>query len=34
MAKRIEKNERIKRDYIFFLEETTGLDEKSTDKVN
>jgi integrase len=33
MAKRIEQNERAKRDYVFFLEETEGLDEKSTDKV-
>lgn len=33
MAKRIEENERQKRDYVFFLEETDGLDEKSTDKV-
>ncbi|EPX80255.1 tyrosine-type recombinase/integrase [Litoreibacter arenae] len=33
MAKRVEQNERTKRDYIFFLEETEGLDEKSTDKV-
>ena len=33
MAKRVEQNERMKHDYIFYLEETTGLDEKSTDKV-
>lgn len=33
MAKRVEKNERMTRDYIFFLEQTEGLDEKSTDKV-
>ena len=33
MAKRIEQNERAKHDYIFFLEETEGLDAKSTDKV-
>lgn len=33
MAKRIAENERVKRDYIFYLEETEGLDEQSTDKV-
>lgn len=33
MAKRDPRNERLKRDYILFLEETKGLDEKSTDKV-
>ncbi len=33
MAKRNAQNERMKRDYVLFLEETEGLDEKSTDKV-
>lgn len=33
MAKRIEENERVKHDYIYFLEETEGQDQKSTDKV-
>ncbi|MDJ0825298.1 MAG: site-specific integrase [Rhodobacter sp.] len=33
MAKRVEQNERAKRDYVFFLEQTEGLDEKSTNKV-
>ena len=33
MAKRVAENERAKRDYVFFLEQTEGLDEKSTDKV-
>jgi len=33
MAKRNEQNERMKRDYVFFLEQTEGLDDKSTDKV-
>lgn len=33
MAKRIERNERVKRDYVFYLEQTQGLDQRSTDKV-
>ena len=33
MAKRNPQNERLKRDYVFFLEQTKGLDETSTDKV-
>lgn len=33
MTKRVAENERAKRDYVFFLEQTEGLDEKSTDKV-
>lgn len=33
MAKRVRQNERVKRDYVFYLEQTQGLDQKSTDKV-
>ena len=33
MTKRIPQNERMKRDYVFFLEQTKGLDHSSTDKV-
>ncbi|PHQ81724.1 MAG: hypothetical protein COB65_09905 [Thalassobium sp.] len=33
MAKRNAQNERLKRDYMFFLDQTKGLDERSTDKV-
>ena len=33
MAKRNAQNERLKRDYMFFLEQTKRLDERSTDKV-
>ncbi|WP_424991463.1 hypothetical protein [Fluviibacterium sp. S390] len=33
MAKRSPQNERLKRDYIIFLEQTKGLDEKTTDKI-
>lgn len=33
MRKVIEENERMKRNYVFYLEEADGLDDKSTDKV-
>jgi integrase len=33
MRKVVEDNERVKRDYVFYLEQAEGLDEKSTDKV-
>ena len=33
MRKIVEANERAKRDYVFYLEQAEGLDEKSTDKV-
>ncbi|MFK7877261.1 MAG: hypothetical protein AB8B71_16025 [Paracoccaceae bacterium] len=33
MRKVIEENERMKRKYVFYLEEADGLDTKSTDKV-
>ena len=33
MRKVIEENERMKRKYVFHLEEADGLDAKSTDKV-
>ena len=33
MRKLVEENERIKRKYIFYLEQAEGLDTKSTDKV-
>jgi integrase len=33
MRKVIEENERVKRAYVFYLEQAEGLDQKSTDKV-
>ncbi|MEP3329294.1 hypothetical protein [Sedimentitalea sp.] len=33
MRKHVEENERAKREYVFYLEQAKGLDEKSTDKV-
>jgi hypothetical protein len=33
MRKVVEENERMKRKYVFYLEEADGLDAKSTDKV-